>query len=78
MATVFRGLPKASLLPAGLQLALWAAWPDQEWAAVAPVSMPAKAAVVRKESGRGAAAVAPDAREWGRFARADEWARFHR
>jgi hypothetical protein len=30
MATAFRGLPKASLLPAVLQLALWAAWPVQE------------------------------------------------
>jgi hypothetical protein len=77
MATAFRGLPKASLLPAVLQLALWAAWPDQEWAAEA-VSMPARAAVVRTESGRGAEAAAQAEREWGRCARADEWARFPR
>jgi hypothetical protein len=37
--------------------------------------MPAKAAVVRTESGRGAEAVALAAREWDLFARADEWAR---
>jgi hypothetical protein len=79
MATVFRGLLKASLQPAAPQLALWAAaWPDQEWAAVEAVSMPAKAAVVRRESGRGAEAAARAAREWGRCARADEWARFPR
>ena len=75
---MFRELLKAPLLPAAPQLALRAAWPGQESAAGEAVSMPAKAAVVRKESGRDAAAVAPDAREWGRFARADEWARFLR
>jgi len=75
---VFRELLKAPLLPAVPQLALRAAWPGQESAAGEAASMPAKAAVVRKVSGRGAAAVALDAREWGRFARADEWARFHR
>ena len=78
MATVFQGLLKASLPPAAPQLALWAAaWPDQAWA-VEAVSMPAKAAVVRTESGRGAEAVALAARVWGRCARADEWARFPR
>jgi hypothetical protein len=63
MAPVFRGLLKASLLPAEPQLAPWAAWPDQEWAALEAVLMPAKAAVVRTESGRGAEAAAPAARE---------------
>ena len=78
MATVFQGLLKASLPPAAPQLALWAAaWPDQEWAAEA-VSMPAKAAVVRTESVRGAEVAALAARELGRCARADEWARFRR
>jgi hypothetical protein len=60
---VLRELLKASLLPAAPQLALRAVWPRQEWAAVEAVSMPAKAAAVQKESGRGAAAVALAARE---------------
>ena len=75
---MFLELLTGSLLPAGLQLALWAAWPDQEWAAVEAVSMPVKAGVVRKESGRGAAEAARAARELGRFATVDEWARFPR
>jgi hypothetical protein len=60
---VFRELLKAPLLSAAPQLALRAAWPGQESAAVEAVSMPAKAAVVLKESGRGVAAVALAARE---------------
>jgi hypothetical protein len=60
---VLRELPKASLLPEAPQLALRAAWPAQDWAAVEEVSMPAKAAVVRTESGRGVAPVALAARE---------------
>jgi hypothetical protein len=56
-------LLKAPLLPSAPQLVPREAWPGQEPAAVEAVWMPAKAAVVRKEFGRGVVAVALAARE---------------